>query len=293
MIIINQQSKFKIFDAHLHTYGKFLSPDNNVLEYMDRFNIEKAIITTINRAKFFQKNDKSGNINPLENNMADILKNFKKVMLKGQLPHQDVIDIANKAPERFYKLFWFNPKLEPEEEESNYKILEEHFKKGFCGVKIHNIFHMFRVPKDVLKLVSFIQEYNKNLILFIHSAPDTSFFKGISCRDIAKLAKNQEFQGLRIIVGHAAYCMEYSMDVVFNLKKFKNVYFETSASASFGIYNIFKAVGSKRILFGSDSPVVSPIQLEIDKILTLPITNEQKQDIFYNNVNRLLEFCQT
>ncbi|TFG21578.1 MAG: hypothetical protein EU529_13190 [Promethearchaeota archaeon] len=257
---------------------------------MDRFNVEKAIITTINRAKFFQKNDNSENVNPLENNMADLLKNFKKVMLKGQLPHQDVIDIANKAPERFYKLFWFNPNLEPDEEEANYKILEEHFKKGFCGVKIHNIFHMFRVPRDILKLVSFIQEYNKNLILFIHSAPDTSFFKGVSCRDIAKLAK--KFPELRIIVGHAAYSMEFSIDVTLILKKYQNSYFETSASVSFGIYNIFKAVGSKRILFGSDSPVVSPIQLEIDKILTLPISNEAKQDILYNNVNKLLEFCQ-
>ncbi|TFG21581.1 MAG: hypothetical protein EU529_13205 [Promethearchaeota archaeon] len=81
------------------------------------------------------------------------------------------------------------------------------------------------------------------------------------------------------------------MGVAFNLKKFKKVYFETSASASFGIYNRFKAVGSKHILFGSDSQVVSPIQLEIDKILTLPISNEVKQDIFYNNVNKLTEFC--
>ena len=85
--------------------------------------------------------------------------------------------------------------------------------------------------------------------------------------------------------------MEFSIDVVFNLKNFTNVYFETSASASFGIYNIIKAIGYKRVLFGSDAPVVSPLQLEIDKILTLPITGEEKQDVLYNNVNKLLEFC--
>ena len=67
--------------------------------------------------------------------------------------------------------------------------------------------------------------------------------------------------------------------------------YRTSASASYGIYNILKAVGHKRILFGSDSPVVSPIQLEIDKILTLPISNVEKQEILYNNVSKLLEFC--
>ena len=254
---------------------------------MDRFNVEKAIITTINRAKFFSKNGEKKVFE--RKNIADVLKNFKKVMLKGQLPHQDVIDVANKAPERFYKLFWFNPNLHPEEEESNYKILEDHFKKGFCGVKIHNIFHMFRVPRDILKLSSFIQEYNKDIILCIHSAPNTSFFRGVSCKEIAKLAS--KFPELRIIVLHAAYSMEYSIDVCFNLKKFKNVYFETSASASYGIYNIIKSIGHKRVLFGSDSPVVSPIQIEIDKILTLPISEVEKQDILYNNVNQLLDFC--
>ena len=50
--------------------------------------------------------------------------------------------------------------------------------------------------RDILKLVSFIQEYNKDLILLIHSAPNTSFFKGISCNEIAKLAKSNP--GLRI-----------------------------------------------------------------------------------------------
>ena len=276
----------------MHSYGKFLSPYKNVLEYMDKHNVEKAIITTINRAKFYPKGSKDEvKTSSKVSSISEALENFKKVMLRGQLPHQDIIELANKAPERFYKLFWFNPNLEPEEEESNYKILEGHFKDGFCGVKIHPMFHMFNVPIGITKLVSFIQEYNKNLILFIHTFPKTTFHRGVSSRDIVKLAKSNP--ELRIIVGHAAYCMEFSIEVSFNLKKFKNVYFETSASASFGIYNIIKAVGHKRILFGSDSPVVSPVQLEIDKILTLPISNEEKEHILYNNVNNLLEFCRT
>ena len=274
----------------MHSYGKFLSPDKDILEYMDRFNVEKAIVTTVNRAKFFSKENKDQMKRMFESkNTSDILESFKKVMLKGQLPHHDVIDIAKKAPDRIFKLFWFNPNLKQEEEESNYQILENHFKQGFCGVKVHPMFHMFKIPRDILKLASFIQEYNKNLILFVHSLPKVSLHSGVSSKDLAKLAT--KFPDLRIIVGHAAYSMEYSIDVSFILRKFKNVYFETSASASYGIYNILKAVGHKRILFGSDSPVVSPIQLEIDKILTLPISNVEKQEILYNNVSKLLEFC--
>ena len=273
----------------MHTFGKFIGDSKNIIEYMDRHNVEKAIITTINRAKFYPKEDKDGGSSTKITNMSEALENFKRVMLKGQLPHQDVIDIADKAPDRFFKMFWFNPNLKPEEEENSYKILEEHFKMGFIGVKIHPMFHLLRIPRDIIKLSSFIQEHDENLIIFIHSAPNISISKGVSARDIAKLAK--KFPNLRIIVGHAAYSMEYSIDVVFNLKQFHNVYFETSASASFGIYNILKAIGHKRIIFGSDSPVVSPLQLEIDKILTLPISHEEKIDILYNNVYELLEFC--
>lgn len=48
-------------------------------------------------------------------------------------------------------------------------------------------------------------------------------------------------------------------------------------------------VGHKRILYGSDSPTASTLPIEIDKIITLPkISNEQKQDILYNNVNNLI-----
>ena len=259
-----------------------------MIEYMDRYNIEKAIITTINRIKIIKENEDEKEKNIKDN--KDIIEKLKKGMVKGQLSHQDVIELANKAPERFFKFFWFNPKFNPDEEESSYKILENHLKNhGFCGVKIHSALNMFRIPRDIIKLVSFMQEYDKDLILYIHSTPDTSFLKGVSTRDIVKVA--ERFPDLRILLGHSALCMEYSFDVAYNLKKFKNIYFETSASIPYGIYNIIKTVGHKRVIFGSDSPVASPIQIEIDKILTLPISDEEKQDIFYNNINKLLEFC--
>jgi predicted TIM-barrel fold metal-dependent hydrolase len=211
---------------------------------------------------------------------------FKESMLKGQLDHNDVKMVAKKAPERFYKFFWFNPKMDPEEEEKDYQILEDHFKEGFCGVKIHSGFHMINIPKDIIKLVSFMQDFDKNLIFYIHSLPKTSFFKGVSTKDIVNLAKN--FPNLRIIVGHAANTMSYAIEVGMTLN-YENIFFETSCSVSFGIYNLIKTIGHKKILFGSDSPTASTLPIEIEKILTLPrISKEIKQDILYNNVSRLL-----
>ncbi len=271
----------------MHSYGVFLNPGEDILHYMDRFNVEKAIITTINRTKIHHKQKEDASDYDGKDKMTKFLANFRKMLPKGQLSHQDVIDIANKAPERIYKFFWFNPKLEYEEEEANYKILEDHFKKGFCGVKTHTAFNLFNFPKDIIKLASFMQDFDKKLMFFIHSLPKTSLVRGIFPKDIASLAK--QFPNLRIIVGHAAYCMEYAIEVGVTLKDYNNVFFETSCSVSYGIYNLIKSVGHKRILYGSDSPTASTLPIEIDKIITLPkISNEQKQDILYNNVNNLI-----
>ncbi|MFX0030805.1 MAG: amidohydrolase family protein [Candidatus Hermodarchaeota archaeon] len=255
---------------------------------MDNYNVEKAIITTINRTRFDDKQKELVSTSNEKDNVSQFLDDFKKLMSSGQLDHTDVKEIAKKAPHRFYKFFWFNPKMDPKEEEQDYKVLEKHFNEGFCGVKIHSGFHGIKVPKDIEKLILFMQEHDKDLIFYIHSMPKTSFFGGVSTRDIARLA--DKFPKLRIIVGHAANTMSYAVDVGMTLGSYDNVYFETSCSVSFGIYNLIKTIGHKKILFGSDSPTASPLAIEIDKILSLPrISHEVKQDILYNNVKNLLE----
>ncbi|MFX0048900.1 MAG: amidohydrolase family protein [Candidatus Hermodarchaeota archaeon] len=221
-----------------------------------------------------------------ENPVKKAFENLRKLMLKDQLDHQDVVDLVKRDPERFYKFFWFNPNIDSEQEERSYKILETHFKNGFCGVKIHSGIHLVKIPRDIMKLASFMQEFNKNYPLFVHFTPKFSAFGGISSKDIAKLARL--FPDLQIIVGHAGLAMEFAIDFGLTLKQYKNVYFETSCSIPYALFSLIKTIGHKRLLFGSDAPVTNPLQLEIDKILCLPIIDDQKQDIFYNNTNNML-----
>jgi predicted TIM-barrel fold metal-dependent hydrolase len=281
--------RFKIFDAHLHTHGSFLNPDLDLLTYLDQYNIEKAIITTVNEAASFKiitsKEMEGQNKGNKEDIVYKAFETLKQVMSKGQLDHSDVKEIANKSPERFFKFFWFNPKVNPESIQESYKILEKHFDEGFCGVKLNSGIHLVEIPDDVLELVEFMQEYNKLFPLYIHLTPKVTYFKGISRKDIIKLA--ELFPELIIIVGHAGFAMEYAVELGLTLKKYQNVYFETSCSIPYGILVLIKMIGHSRILFGSDAPITNPIQIEIDKILSLPITDKQKQDIFYNNAKQL------
>jgi len=282
--------QYKIFDAHLHTYGTFLARDDDLLSYLDRHNVEKAIITTVNRAASSKiyANDDNGTGEEVfdENRVKKAFENLRKMMPKDQLDHQDVINISNLAPERFVKFFWFNPKIDRDDVDKNYRILENHFKMGFYGVKIHSGIHLIKIPRDIMSLASFMQEYNKNIPLYIHFTPKFSAFGGISSKDLAKLA--QSFPNLTIILGHAGLAMEFAIDFGLSLKQYKNIYFETSCSIPYAILSLVKMIGHKRLLFGSDAPVTNPIQLEIDKIMCLPITSDQKQDIFYNNTNNLI-----
>jgi len=257
---------------------------------LDKNNVEKAIITTVNRAassKIYTNDDVSDKSGHTESDpVKKAFENLRKLMPKDQLDHQDVIDLSNRDPERFYKFFWFNPKIDFEQEEHNYKILESHFEKGFCGVKIHSGIHFVKIPRDTMKLVSFMQDFNKKYPLFIHFTPKFSAFGGISSRDLAKLAKS--FPNLKIILGHAGLAMEFAIDFGLTLKQYKNIYFETSCSIPYAILSLIKTVGHKRLLFGSDAPVTNPLKLEIDKILCLPITKDQKRDVFYNNTANLI-----
>ncbi|MBY9018702.1 MAG: amidohydrolase family protein [Candidatus Lokiarchaeota archaeon] len=280
---------FRIFDCHLHTYGTFLGPNKDLITYLDENNIEKAVLTTINRAaksKIFNTNPEEREKDGQEKtNINQAFENLRKLLPKYQLDHQDVISLSNLDPKRFVKFFWFNPKFDMDKEEKNYRILEDHFKKGFCGVKIHSGINLIKIPRDINKLVSFMQDFDKRFPLFIHSTPKTSYFGGVSCKDIVNLASNNP--ELTIIVGHAALAMEYAIDLGLALKKFKNVFFETSCSIPYGILSLIKTIGPERIIFGSDAPVTNPLSLEIDKITCLPVSNDIKQDIFYNNAEKL------
>ncbi|MFO8017283.1 MAG: amidohydrolase family protein [Promethearchaeia archaeon] len=276
-----------IFDAHLHTIGNFLPSEMSLIEYMDKYNIKKAALTTTNRAassKVYA--DKKGNKTDTKGNkVSQAFKKFKRMMPEGQLDHADVKEIVEEVPERFIPFFWFNPNIDDDKKAESYEILKDHFRAGFGGVKIHSGIHLLKIPRDIEELVSFMQDYDKEIPLFIHSTPKVSYFRGVMTKDIAKLAK--QFPQLRIILGHAGYAMEYGIDVGLSLKKFENVFFETSCSIPYAIFSLVKMVGSKRILFGSDAPITNPLSLEVNKIHSLPLTDDQKRDIFYNNAEEL------
>ncbi len=49
---------------------------------------------------------------------------------------------------------------------------------------------------------------------------------------------------------------------------------------------IFRKIGMDRILFGTDFPALAP-QPQIEQIMRLPLTDEEKQKVLAENVKRV------
>ena len=79
------------------------------MSYLDKNNVEKAIITTVNRAassKIYANDDVGDKSGVTENDpVKKAFENLRRLMPEDQLDHQDVIDLSNRDPARFYQLF--------------------------------------------------------------------------------------------------------------------------------------------------------------------------------------------
>jgi len=85
-------------------------------------------------------------------------------------------------------------------------------------------------------------------------------------------------------------------------QKYPNIYFDTSQGfsapdripysphrglAEADVPRIFRKIGVDRILFGTDFPAIAP-QPQIEQILRLPLTDDEKQKILAGNTRRVL-----
>jgi len=85
-------------------------------------------------------------------------------------------------------------------------------------------------------------------------------------------------------------------------QKYTNIYFDTSQGfnapdripysphrglAEADVPRIFRKIGMDRILFGTDFPAIAP-QLQMEQILRLPLTDEEKQKVLAGNARRVL-----
>lgn len=92
---------------------------------------------------------------------------------------------------------------------------------------------------------------------------------------------------LKVIIPHLGLLGGNPLDFLEAFKKRENCYFDTALAGQEQILRFVKEIGPERILFGSDIPF-GQMKNELNKILSLPISDDDKELILSKNVRRLI-----
>jgi hypothetical protein len=152
---------------------------------------------------------------------------------------------------------------------------------GFYGGKWHwmrgiqDCSSNYQVLKDP-KLEEFIEASEKMDLPIVFE--EEFFFT----KNFVRKTKN-----LKIIIPHLGALGGNPIDFLHTFKTRENVYFDTALASSSMTMSFIGKIGYERILFGSDIPF-GTMKSELEKILTLPIGDDQKEWILSKNLKRLI-----
>jgi hypothetical protein len=92
---------------------------------------------------------------------------------------------------------------------------------------------------------------------------------------------------LKIIIPHLGLLGGNPLDFLETFKGRENVYFDTALAGQETILKFVREIGGGRVLFGSDIPF-GQMKNELHKVLSLPITDDEKELILSKNLKRLI-----
>ncbi len=153
-------------------------------------------------------------------------------------------------------------------------------------LKLHPRSQRFSITsKKVCSLFEFMENtYNVPIFVHVDLIPkeDMPFRELTRPKDVIEAASR--FRSLNFILCHAGRLSEKTLKLAQSLD---NVYFETSVAPLALIAGLINAIGSDRIIFGSDYPYSHPI-LELGKISFLDISKTDRAGVLSENIAKLV-----
>ncbi len=99
-------------------------------------------------------------------------------------------------------------------------------------------------------------------------------------------------KSLKVIIPHLGMLGGNPIDFLRAFKERENVYFDTALASSDAVMRFIEKIGHRRILFGSDIPF-GTMKHELEKVLSLRISDDKKESILSENLIRLTGLKQT
>ena len=206
--------------------------------------------------------------------------NIEKTFLTGASfrGNDAVVEAFQHYPDKIVPFVWVNPALDEVENKLTHYIVDE----GFRGIKMQPLFDSFVADDEIVNPVMEFAEAH-GVPVFIHCGhPPYSLPWSIAL--LAERYPKVKVTMIHMGHGHGVY-IDASLKMA---KRYSNLYLEMSGMPmGCKIAEAYKTVGSDRIMFGIDSPFHHP-SVEIQKVLTCGLTEQEQEDVFYNNAKRLL-----
>lgn len=140
--------------------------------------------------------------------------------------------------------------------------IRQAFADGFCGVKPYLNFAPSYIPAREIRIYDFITPAQFELmnelgvVVMLHISRDGRLADPVNIAQLMEI--DERYPNAKVIVAHIgrAYTPESLGNAFDTLKHSKNLYFDFTATAyEPAITACLEAVGSKRLMFGSDMPI--------------------------------------
>lgn len=191
--------------------------------------------------------------------------------------NQEMADVIQRFPTRFRGYLGLNPNY-PDQLQRQLDRYDE--LGGFVGLKFLSDYHRYPITGDhYLPALAFAEE--RGLPILMHTWGGSAYD---SPQLVAELAERHPT--VRLLMGHSGHGdWEGAINTA---REHENVYLELCAAyAVRGVIDAFvNAVGSERVLFGTDLPWFDP-HYGIGCVMMARISDDDRHNILHRNAERL------
>ncbi len=168
---------------------------------------------------------------------------------------------------------------------SHIKWLAEH---GFRGIKMHPEYQQFRFDDPGLEPI-WEALIENNLFLLTHAGADIGFQPPFHSDPVSLAAFHRRYPELTLILAHLGSwdMWDAVKEHLAGLPVYMDCCYVGNLLSDDKFMEIVRIHGTDRILFGSDSPWRDQA-LDIEFINRLPLTAQEKEQIFSGNAKKLL-----
>ena len=191
-----------------------------------------------------------------------------------------ILDAQAQAPDRIVPFAAIHPELDDLP-----SVVDRMVDQGFKGIKIHPDMQKFAV--DDMSVRPMMEAIAGKLPLLIHCGDYRYDYDGPQ----RILNLHEQVPGLQVICAHFGGWGEWDRAAKI-LPGHDGLIVDTSSSlyrwSAEEATKMIHAIGTKNVLYGTDYPMWNPRE-EIERFMQLGLTDEEREDILWNNAVRLLK----